>query len=154
MHYPGSILSQSKTVYTVYTPFWKNWIQQPKADIAKTPDTLQGLSNEQIESVKKIGVIELPTLQELEFIWENQLLLLPGEKAAQERLDFFVETSLSNYQEQRNFPAIDGTSQLSAALKFGAIAIRTVWQKTVISLENSQSDEERDSIKTWHQELA
>jgi deoxyribodipyrimidine photo-lyase len=154
LHYPGSILSQSKTVYTVYTPFWKNWIQQPKADIAKTPDTLQDLSNEQIELVKKIGAIKLPTLQELGFIWDKLLLLSPGEKAAQERLDFFVETSLRNYQEQRNFPAIDGTSQLSAALKFGAIAIRTVWQKTVIALENSRSDEERNSIKVWQQELA
>ena len=62
------------------------------------------------------------------------------------RADFFVETSLRNYQEQRNFPAIDGTSQLSAALKFGAIAIRTIWQKTVLALENSRSDEESNSI--------
>ena len=154
LHYPGSILSQSNTPYTVYTPFWKNWIQQPKPAIAKIPDKLQGINNDQLELVKKIGVIELPTLQELGFIWENQLLLLPGEKAAQERLDFFVENSLINYQEQRNFPAIDGTSQLSAALKFGAIAIRTVWQKTIIALENSRSDEERNSIKSWQQELA
>ena len=90
LHYPGSILYQSKTVYTVYTPFWKNWIQQPKADIAKTPDTLQGLSNEQLELVKKIGAIKLPTLQELGFIWDKPLLLSPGEKAAQERLDFWL----------------------------------------------------------------
>ena len=65
LHYPGSILSQSQTPYTVYTPFWKNWTQQPKADIVKTPEMLQGLSTAQIELVKKIGVIELPTLQEL-----------------------------------------------------------------------------------------
>ena len=154
LHYPGSVLSQAQTPYTVYTPFWKNWIQQPKASIAKTPDTLQGLNTEEQILLQQIGVIDLPTLNELGFNWEKSLLLNPGEKAAQERLDFFVRNGLNNYQEDRNFPAIDGTSQLSAALKFGAIAIRTVWQKTVIAMENSRSEEERKNIQTWQQELA
>jgi hypothetical protein len=43
---------------------------------------------------------------------------------------------------------------LSAALKFGAIGIRTVWQASVAAFENSRSDETKDNIQTWQQELA
>lgn len=151
---PGSILAQGDKPYTVYTPFWKNWIQRPKAAIAETPHSLKGLNAEEQEIIQQLDVIDLPSLQDLGFNWDKPLPLNPGETAAQERLDWFVQNQLSNYQEQRNFPAIDGTSQLSAALKFGAIGIRTVWQASVTAMENSRSEEESNSIRTWQQELA
>jgi deoxyribodipyrimidine photo-lyase len=158
LHYPGEILSQNQQPYTVYTPFWKNWSQQPKARIASTPNGLDGLTPTELNLVESLDEnfrsIPLPTATELGFIWPQTLPLEPGEKAAQAQLDWFVDQALSNYQEQRNFPAIAGTSQLSAALKFGAIGIRTIWQRTLEALENSRSEETNASIKTWQQELA
>lgn len=62
--------------------------------------------------------------------------------------------AINEYQEQRNFPAIDGTSRLSAALKFGAISIRTVWEATQNAQDNSRSEETQTNIRTWQQELA
>jgi deoxyribodipyrimidine photo-lyase len=112
------------------------------------------LTDQEIAIAKEIGVIDLPTAKDLGFIWENPLLLTPGENAAQERLIEFCDRAIEDYQEQRNFPAIDGTSLLSAALKFGAIGIRTMWQAATNAYENSRSDESRESIKTWQQELA
>jgi len=50
--------------------------------------------------------------------------------------------------KKRNFPSVNGTSQLSAALKFGVIGIRTVWAATA-ALENSRSDEVETSIRAW-----
>jgi len=158
LHYPGEILSQNQQPYTVYTPFWKNWSQQPKASIAPTPNGLGGLTATELNLVESLDEnfrsIPLPTATELGFIWPQTLPLEPGEKAAQAQLDWFVDQALSDYQEQRNFPAIAGTSQLSAALKFGAIGIRTIWQRTLEALENSRSEETNASIKTWQQELA
>ncbi len=58
------------------------------------------------------------------------------------------------YQEQRDFPDVSGTSQLSAALKFGVIGVRDVWAATTAAWEHSRSDEARASIQTWRQELA
>ena len=78
----------------------------------------------------------------------------PGEIAAQERLEEFCDRALYEYDEQRNFPAIDGTSQLSAALKFGVISIRKVWEKTLEAIETCRSDEARKQIQSWQQELA
>ena len=158
LHFPGEILSQGQQPYTIYTPFWKNWIQQPKAVPVSTPEQLLGLTDAEQETLTSLGAIALPialpTAQSLGFFWSSPLPLEAGEKAAKIRLHWFVEQCLSNYQEQRNFPAIDGTSQLSAALKLGAIGIREIWQKTLQALENSRSEEEKASIQTWQQELA
>jgi deoxyribodipyrimidine photo-lyase len=155
LHYPGEIVSQSGTPYTVYTPFWKNWSQKNKSDsLPQNLTKVKGLTEAEIKTAKQVGVIELPTAKDLGFIWENSLLLLPGEKAAQTRLEEFCYTAINEYKEQRDFPGIDGTSQLSAALKFGAIGIRNVWQSTVNAIENSRSDETRDNIITFQKELA
>lgn len=154
LHAPGEIITQSKDVYRVYTPFWRNWSQQSKKYPVQKLEELKGLTEEEMTFAQKAGVIDLPTAKDLGYIWENPLLLDPGETAAQERLEEFCQTCINDYQEQRNLPAIDGTSRLSAALKFGAIGIRTVWQATLKAYENSRSDEVRDSIKTWQQELA
>ena len=71
-----------------------------------------------------------------------------------EKLETFSNGAIYSYQEQRNFPGLDGTSQLSAALKFGAIGIRTVWAKTQELIENCRSDEAFKNIETWQKEIA
>jgi deoxyribodipyrimidine photo-lyase len=154
LHPPGEVLTKSETPYTVYTPFWKNWSQQPKQNIASQPTQLQGLTPEELALAQQTGVIPLPTAKELGYHWPSPLVLEPGETKALERLGEFCTYNLSEYQQQRNFPALDGTSRLSAALKFGAIGIRTIWQATVEAAHNSNSEEESASIKTWQQELA
>ncbi|MGK7931321.1 MAG: deoxyribodipyrimidine photo-lyase [Microcystaceae cyanobacterium] len=155
LHSPGEIKTKtSDEPYKVYTPFWKNWSQKTKAAIAKTPLKLEGLTKQQLEQAKTCQLISLPTLEKLGFSCDIPLLIDAGEKAAKEQLDQFVKSAIYNYQEQRNFPEIDGTSRLSPALKFGTIGIRTLWQATLNALENSRSDEVTNNIKTWHQELA
>lgn len=155
LHSPTEIRTGSNAPYTVYTPFWKNWSSKPKAKPVGTLEIAEGLTPAEQEIAKHAGAIALPTAKDLGFIWEvGDLVIQPGEAAAQERLEKFTYKAITEYQEQRNFPAADGTSQLSAALKFGAIGIRTVWQATVEAQENSRSEEAAASIRTWQQELA
>ena len=149
LHYPGEILTKSDSPYKVYTPFWRNWKQQDKPAIARKITSLEGLDRTDIE-----GAIELPTAEELGFKWENPLLLEPGEDAAREQLEVFCDSAIYEYDEQRDFPWVEGTSTLSAALKFGAIGIRTVWQATLDTLKNCRSDEAQKNVITWQQELA
>lgn len=73
---------------------------------------------------------------------------------ALEKLETFSNGVIYSYEEQRNFPSIDGTSQLSAAFKFGSIGIRTVWAKTEELIENCRSDEAFKNIETWQKEIA
>jgi deoxyribodipyrimidine photo-lyase len=154
LHSPTEIFSGGKTPYTIYTPFWKNWYSKPKCQPVKTLESLQNLTAEEQEIAEKSGIINLPTAEDLGFIWDRELIINPGELAAQEKLENFTQYLINEYQEQRNFPAIEGTSQLSAALKFGVIGIRTIWQRTIEALANSNSEEVNASIQTWQKELA
>ncbi|MEO1762686.1 MAG: FAD-binding domain-containing protein [Cyanobacteria bacterium J06629_18] len=151
---PDSIRTGSNNPYTVYTPFWKNWIGKPKDSPVEIADKFEGLSAEEQETAVKAGAVELPTAKDLGFNWDGDLIIEPGEEAAKDRLEEFCNSGINEYQEQRNFPAVDGTSRLSAALKFGVIGIRTVWEATEEALENSRSDELRDNIITWQKEIA
>jgi deoxyribodipyrimidine photo-lyase len=151
---PDEIRTGGNGPYTVYTPFWKNWSSKPKAQPADTLQNVNGLTADEQEIAKKAGAQPLPSAKDLGFIWDGELMIAPGEAVARSLLEEFCASSINEYQEQRNFPAIEGTSKLSAALKFGAIGIRTVWQATLEALENSRSDEAKAGIRTWQQELA
>ncbi|MDB9526718.1 FAD-binding domain-containing protein [Oscillatoria sp. CS-180] len=153
---PGSVLTGSDTPYTVYSPFWKNWRGQSKDSPVKTFEAAEGLSSDLKEQAEKAGAIALPSAQDLGFAWDTPLLLEPGEWAAHKRLDEFCDDDryVAAYGDQRNFPYVDGTSQLSAALKFGSIGIRTVWEAAEVAYSRCRSDETRKNVQTWQQELA
>lgn len=154
LHGPDEIRSGAGTPYTVYTPFWKNWSQRPKATPYATLQSAENFTPKEQAAAVGAGAIALPSARELGFVWANPLFLEPGELAAQQRLETFCNEAIATYQHDRNFPSQPGTSQLSAALKFGAIGIRTVWAKTLEVMEQARSDETHDSIRVWQQELA
>ncbi len=154
LHAPEEIYTGSKQPYTVYTPFWRNWSSKPKAAPVEPLTDVEGLTKQEQETAQQAGAVELPTAKGLGFVWDNELVTAPGEAAAQEKLEKFCDRAIYDYQEQRNYPGVHGTSQLSAALKFGVIGVRTVWAATLAALENSRSDETQSNIKTWQQELA
>ena len=154
LHAPGDVLAGSGSPYTVYTPFWRNWSRQAKANPAPKLENTQGLSPLEQAQAKNAGVIPLPNAQDLGFAWRNELPLFPGAAAAQAQLAEFCEEGIQNYDVQRNLPTVSGTSRLSSALKFGAIGIRTIWAATIEVLEQTRSDEARASVNTWRQELA
>ncbi|MBW4678606.1 MAG: DNA photolyase family protein [Microcoleus vaginatus WJT46-NPBG5] len=154
LHAPEEIRTGLGQRYTVYTPFWKNWVSKPKAEPAELLQTAENLTESEQESAQIAGAGTLPSAKDLGFIWDHPLLLEPGEKPAQETLDKFCRQAIYEYQEQRNFPGVEGTSTLSAALKFGAIGIRAVWAATGAVMEQCGSDEARAGVQTWQQELA
>ena len=93
--------------YTVYTPFSKKWKKQltelDYASVKIDKNQFQKLPSKKILSLKEIGFEETD-------------------------LDF-VEPSLESkiidvYDEKRDFPALDATTHLGIALRFGTISIR------------------------------
>jgi deoxyribodipyrimidine photo-lyase len=154
LHAPKEILTKSSLPYKVYTPFWRSWNSAAKPEVAKEIKQLTGLSKTEITTAEKVGAIALPSAKDLGYEWDSPLLVAPGETAAKEKLAEFCDRTIYCYDEERNFPYIDGTSQLSAALKFGAIGIRTVWQATLEAAQNCRSDEAKEGVTTWQKELA
>ena len=155
MNDPDSIQTGSGDHYKVYSPYWRNWIEQPKEAPLEAISDLTGLSSQQKSKANDAGNIELPAAKDLGYEWENELLLQPGEAAALEQLETFCDGDrlIAEYDEQRDYPSIAGTSTLSAALKFGTIGIRTVWEAASDAYSRARSDETRENIRTWQQEL-
>jgi deoxyribodipyrimidine photo-lyase len=153
---PGTVKTGADQPYTVYTPFWRNWVKQAKADPAMTFADAVGLDEKEHETAQLMGVMPLPSAKALGFVWQNGFLLEPGEAAAIEQLETFCRSDgpILNYDEDRNFPVMQGTSLLSPALKFGAIGIRQVWAMAAQLQAQARSDESHNNIQTWMQELA
>ncbi|MBD2101579.1 FAD-binding domain-containing protein [Leptolyngbya sp. FACHB-261] len=154
LHPPKTVLTGQGSPYTVYTPYWRNWSAQPKPEPYAAPSVCE-LTAEELETLSQaVGAIELPSAAQLGFDWDQELPVEPGEVAAQQILEGFCDQALRDYQEQRNFPANEGTSRLSAHIKFGTLGMRTLWAATQEVKLIARSDEEHDSIRTWQQELA
>ena len=156
LHDPDSIKTGSGEPYKVYTPFWRNWIEHPKHGPVEALSDATGLSSREKATANDAGNIELPSAKDLGYEWDNELLLAPGEAAALAQLEIFCDKqrTIAEYGEKRDFPAIPGTSTLSAAHKFGTIGIRTVWQAADDAYSRARSDETHQNIRTWQQELA
>jgi deoxyribodipyrimidine photo-lyase len=154
LHEPNTIETGNKQPYTVYTPYWRNWYSRSKpAPVAvKLPPS--DLTATELAALNQLPTIDLPTAKDLGFSWDRPLTLEPGTRVAERELAAFCDRSIYEYDIQRNFPASLGTSGLSAALKFGAIGIRTVWAATTAAMAGATSDEARAGITTWQQELA
>ncbi|MAM70363.1 MAG: deoxyribodipyrimidine photolyase [Gammaproteobacteria bacterium] len=69
-----------------------------------------------------------------------------GEQHANRQLRHFVEHSIADYQEDRDKPALEGTSSLSPYLCSGIISVRACWEAAVSAGSNA-------SIRTWCNEL-
>jgi deoxyribodipyrimidine photo-lyase len=105
---PGSVLTGKGTLSKVFTAFHKVW-QRTDWDPWPEPGTAIILDD---------PGEPLPLL-------DGPAPFFEGEKEAQRRLAAFLER-VEDYEAQRNRPDHDGTSQLSADLRFGTISPRAL----------------------------
>lgn len=75
-----------------------------------------------------------------------------GEHSAWQRLQQFIEQDIATYQHERDFPALDGTSQLSPYLACGVISVRSCWQMAVQNNRNEFNSGCQGTV-TWLAEL-
>jgi len=108
--------------YTVFTPFARRWRLIEK-ELPQRAPRLRSLSPDLRE---RLVSQPIPSLGELGFGLEADIEP-GGERQAKKRLATFVEERLLAYAGDRNAPALDGTSHLSAHLKFGTISPRRVY---------------------------
>ncbi|MBI6629177.1 cryptochrome/photolyase family protein [Pontibaca salina] len=121
---PGSVQTQSGTHYKVYTPFWNAVktcdVEQPLAapEAVPAPDKWpdsDDLADWQMGAGMDRGAAIMRPHVQL------------GEAAALARLDYFLSDIVAGYGESRNYPAQDGTSQLSENLALGEISPHRCW---------------------------
>jgi deoxyribodipyrimidine photo-lyase len=120
---PGSLRTQAGGMFGVFTPFARAFLRQVHVEQPlPAPKALPPLP----EHVRSEA--ELPSLSDLG-LTANPLLLSGGEKAGRTRMKSFLDRGLLAYKDHRNrLDLPEGTSRLSADLKFGTLSIRTLWQ--------------------------
>ena len=113
---PGSVMTGSHEMYKVFTPFKNAYIKRLKEAL---PECVPA------PSVRGDAITNVPQLSfnypQKEF---DDTLFPATEKAAIARLRHFCKEGAGDYEAQRDFPAIDGTSRLSVCLALGAISPR------------------------------
>ena len=112
---PGRVRKPDGTNYRVYTPFYKGWVMHGWREPAVTPKNIAAVQPQ--ESDRNFPTWKLP---------EGAVITPAGEKAALERWKYFKKTALDTYDVGRNLAGIDGTSKMSAHLKWGEIHPRTL----------------------------
>jgi deoxyribodipyrimidine photo-lyase len=108
--------------YTVFTPFFRNWIDQPRRELLGTPRTLA-------PAPARVAAGRLPSLAELGLEQECRDPMPGGERAGRRALSRFLAGPVDDYAEGRN--ALDGqsVSRLSPYLHFGCLSPREIEER-------------------------
>ena len=103
------ILKADGKPYTVFTPFFKQWIQKlGNAFFLRPYPTKSYLSN-----LVRIKSAVIPSLPEMGF-----------QPSSQEFPPIDFESKLTEYEAKRDFPAADATTRIGIHLRFGTVSIR------------------------------
>jgi deoxyribodipyrimidine photo-lyase len=124
LHEPWTVQNQSGKPFQVFTPFWKHCLAKPDpAAPLPAPHTLAAPDKWPKSLVLDALELEprIPWAEGMRAAWQ------PGEAGAHQQLDRFLASAFTTYSEQRNLPAVTGTSRLSPHLHFGEISPRQIW---------------------------
>ncbi|MBR7741808.1 deoxyribodipyrimidine photo-lyase [Phycicoccus sp. BSK3Z-2] len=136
---PGLVVNGSGDPYKVFTPFSKAWRQHGWPEPAATPRELplRHARNDADATAAldaALSASDLPDLPE------------PGEEAALRRWRRFRDEHLTEYDDDRDRPALDATSRMSPYLKLGVVHPRTLLADI--------ADERGKGADTFRDELA
>ena len=130
---PGTVLKDDGTPLKVFTPFFRRWGTFEVVSAIEAPVTYaQGVA-------QSAG---FPPIQS-----SSLRLPIAGEAATWARWESWSATALSSYKDDRNNPGVDGTSRLSAQLRFGVIHPRQL----LAHLDGSSGAEVFRSELAWRE---
>ncbi len=103
--------------YTIFTPYSRKW------KLRLTDFQVKAYPNKKyFKHFIQTKTFDVPTLNDMGF--EKSGLEFP--------LTTISKSIVTNYKEQRDFPAIKGTSKLSVHLRFGTVSIRALAKQALV----------------------
>ena len=151
LHTPDSIRTNAGDPYSVYSYYWKKWRDRDVDDPAPTPTADDLVAADPLrERVKGVDVAvgDLPSPSDLGFDEPEVDLQPAGTDAARKRLDDFLAEDVFSYAEDRDYPAREGTSRLSAHLKYGEIGPREVYAATRRAKKTAADRPDSDAVES------
>jgi len=133
--------------YTVYTPFSRRWKERgpvQQSDILAAPARI----------ATPAGLTSVPLPQNPSL--PADVHFPAGEAEAKRRLSAFAggeHAPVYDYANQRNSPAVDGTSGLSPYVRFGMLSARLAALAAYTAIERAPDAERRAGAGVWLNEL-
>lgn len=145
---PGSLLTQSGSMFKVYSQFRKQAYQRLHAGL---PDCLPAPQPQADTGIRTDAVPQQingyqPASTRQQSLWPA------GETAARERLALFAEHIIGDYDSARDRPDLDGTSRLSGHLVAGVLSVRQCLH-AAIAANQGEFDSGNPGAITWINEL-
>ncbi len=139
------ILTGEGTPYQVFTYYAKKWRTRV------SPDPVSRVTSFAGGDLPDPGPIPEPSdfglVKRLDDIsWT------PTEEAARRRRDDFLVKKAPDYEQNRDYPAREGTSRLSPHLRFGLVSARETVKKA-FERRSELPDEKREGVDTFIEEL-
>jgi deoxyribodipyrimidine photo-lyase len=105
--------------YTVFTPFYRNWVGQPRRDVLGAPRSLPG-------TPRNVAAGRLPKLADLGLEQEVADPAPGGERAGRTALARFLGGPVDDYGDGRDALSGESVSRLSPYLHFGCLSPREI----------------------------
>lgn len=140
---PGSVLTRQGTPFRVFSHFRRAWL-----------DAVRGESIPCFAAPAARAAIEPPAIPP----WKPPHGSLDrdwwpiGEHCARLRLVDFVEHRIGRYHEDRDVPALDGSSRLSPYLASGVLSVRRCME-AALAVNHGEWDSGKRGVQTWLGEL-
>ncbi|KJF98749.1 deoxyribodipyrimidine photo-lyase [Photobacterium leiognathi] len=147
---PETILNREGELFKVFTPYRNAWIKRFSAEPSYPVTT----SKEVVLSDTTSAMLADSTdIQSLGYPVIESVLWPVDEEAILQRLDTFCVTKAQDYHQQRDFPAIDGTSCLSPFLAIGALSARQCVYQLLQHFPYALEVNKEDGAFTWLNEI-
>ncbi|WP_318473848.1 deoxyribodipyrimidine photo-lyase [Photobacterium leiognathi] len=147
---PETILNREGELFKVFTPYRNAWIKRFSAEPSYPVTTskevvLSDTTSAMLADSTDIQLLSYPVIESV--LWPVD------EEAILQRLDTFCVTKAQDYHQQRDFPAIDGTSCLSPFLAIGALSARQCVHQLLQHFPHALEVNKEDGAFTWLNEI-
>ncbi|MGL4860977.1 MAG: deoxyribodipyrimidine photo-lyase [Enterobacteriaceae bacterium] len=113
---PGSVLTQTGTMFSVYSPFYRAVMHK----LLSADSRCRPAPAPRGEPLP----LSRDDLHPFDYPRQEQTLFVTSEEQAGLRLQEFCQHTVAHYHQQRDFPALPATSLLSACLAIGLLSVR------------------------------
>lgn len=113
---PGTLVNKQGGYYKVFTPFKKAWLALDYMPQVTATKASQPIEQELQDCFETDAPFSYPRVDSRRWPVDSDSIL--------GRLREFSAAQVQDYQQQRDIPSIDGTSQLSPYLAIGALSVR------------------------------
>lgn len=137
---PGTLATGAGSPFQVFTPFFKAWTRHGwpgPAPLPRNRPWADDVPGDPWPEEPDLGGTVLPEA---------------GEDAARATWRHFLRTALAGYAQARDLPAVPGTSQLSAHLKYGEVHPRTLLAELAGSA-GQRAEVDDDAVERFRAEL-